>query len=119
MMKVYHDKIIIVWWYIWIMPLDIHSLYAMMLKSRFFEEAVRKLLDDGLVSGQIHLGTEEEAIDAGVLAQLVDGDAIALNDRRIPPLIMRCVDPVSIPPAKGPTLISGIFSTPEGIRRIK
>jgi TPP-dependent pyruvate/acetoin dehydrogenase alpha subunit len=67
-----------------------------MLKSRLFEEAVTQLWEDGLISGEMHLGTGEEAIVAAVVSQLIDGDALALDHRGTPPLIMRGVDPVSI-----------------------
>jgi len=78
------------------MPPDLWSLYALMLKSRLFEEAVAQLWKDGLISGEMHLGTGEEAIVAGVVAQLQAGDAMALDHRGTPPLLMRGVDPVLI-----------------------
>lgn len=67
-----------------------------MLKSRLFEEAVTRLWDDGLISGEMHLGTGEEAIVAGVVSHLIEGDAMALDHRSTPPLIMRGVDPVAV-----------------------
>jgi pyruvate dehydrogenase E1 component alpha subunit len=67
-----------------------------MLKSRFCEEAIAKLWHDGLISGELHLGTGEEAIIAGVVAQLRDGDAMALDHRGTAPLLMRGVDPILI-----------------------
>jgi len=75
---------------------DLWSLYALMFKSRLFEEAVAQLWHDGLISGEMHLGTGEEAIVAAVVSQLVEGDALALDHRGTPPLIMRAVDPVLI-----------------------
>ena len=78
------------------MSYDLWSLYALMLKSRLFEEAVAQLWQDGLISGEMHLGTGEEAIVAAVVSQLVEGDALALDHRGTPPLIMRGVDPVLI-----------------------
>jgi TPP-dependent pyruvate/acetoin dehydrogenase alpha subunit len=47
-------------------PPDLWSLYALMLKSCLFEEVIAKLWRDGLISGEMHLGTGEEAIIAGV-----------------------------------------------------
>ena len=44
----------------------------------------------------MHLGTGEEAIVAGIISQLIEGDAIALDHRGTPPLIMRGVDLVAI-----------------------
>ncbi len=55
------------------MPPDLWSLYALMLKSRLFEEAIATLWQDGLISGEMHLGTGEEAIIAGIVAQLQEG----------------------------------------------
>jgi len=67
-----------------------------MLKSRLFEEAVAKLWHDGLISGEMHLGTGEEAIIAGVVANLREGDAMALDHRGTAALLMRGVDPVLV-----------------------
>ena len=70
------------------------ALYALMLKSRLFEEAVADLWRRGLISGEMHLGTGEEAIIAGVVSQLREGDAMALDHRGTAALLMRGVDPV-------------------------
>lgn len=78
------------------MPLDLWSLYALILKSRLFEEAIAQLWHEGLISGEMHLGTGEEAIIAGVVAQLREGDAMALDHRGTAALLMRGVDPVLI-----------------------
>ena len=75
---------------------DIWSLYSLMLKSRLFEEAVTQLWKDGLISGEMHLGTGEEAIVAGIVSQLRDGDSMALDHRGTPPMLMRGVDPALI-----------------------
>jgi TPP-dependent pyruvate/acetoin dehydrogenase alpha subunit len=75
---------------------ELWSLYALMLKSRLFEEAVAKLWHDGLISGEMHLGTGEEAIIAGVVSQLQEGDAMALDHRGTAALLMRGVDPILI-----------------------
>ncbi len=75
---------------------DLWSLYALMLKSRLLEEAIAKLWHDGLISGEMHLGTGEEAIIAGVVAHLRQGDAMALDHRGTAAMIMRGVDPVLI-----------------------
>lgn len=75
---------------------DLWSLYALMLKSRLLEEAIAKLWHDGLISGEMHLGTGEEAIIAGVVTQLQEGDAMALDHRGTAALLMRGVDPVAI-----------------------
>jgi TPP-dependent pyruvate/acetoin dehydrogenase alpha subunit len=75
---------------------DLWSLYPLMLKSRLFEEATARLWKDGLISGEMHLGTGEEAIIAGVVAQLNEGDAMALDHRGTAALLMRGVDPILI-----------------------
>ncbi len=78
------------------MPPDLWSLYGLMLKSRLFEEAIAKLWHDGLISGEMHLGTGEEAIIAGVVSQLRQGDAMALDHRGTAALLMRGIDPILI-----------------------
>ena len=79
-----------------IQPFDLWSLYALMLKSRLFEESVTQLWKDGLISGEMHLGTGEEAIIAGVVAHLGAHDAMALDHRGTAALLMRGVDPILI-----------------------
>lgn len=76
------------------MPPDPWSLYALMLRSRLFEEGIAALWHDGLISGEMHLGTGEEAVIAGAVAHLRDGDAMALDHRGTAALLMRGVDPV-------------------------
>lgn len=73
---------------------DLWSLYRHMLRSRLFEGAVMQLWQEGLISGEMHLGIGEEAIVAGVLDHLQEGDAMALDHRGTSPLLMRGLDPV-------------------------
>jgi pyruvate dehydrogenase E1 component alpha subunit len=75
---------------------DLWSLYGLMLRSRLFEEAIARFWHDGLISGEMHLGTGEEAINAGIISQLSEGDAMALDHRGTGPLIMRGIEPVLI-----------------------
>ena len=75
---------------------DLWSLYPMMLKSRLLEEAIAGLWQDGLISGEMHLGTGEEAVIAGVVSHLRDGDALALDHRGTAALLMRGVSPAAI-----------------------
>jgi hypothetical protein len=75
---------------------DFWSLYELMFKSRTFEEAVRQIWKDGKISGEMHLGLGEEAIVAGIISQLIEGDAMALDHRGTPPMVMRGVDPVAL-----------------------
>ena len=77
-------------------PREIASLYADMLKARLFEEAIASLWRDGAISGEMHLGTGEEAVFAGVVSHPRDGDAMALDHRGSAPMLLRGVDPVLI-----------------------
>jgi pyruvate dehydrogenase E1 component alpha subunit len=67
-----------------------------MYKSRTFEEAVRRIWQDGKISGEMHLGMGEEAIVAGIVSQLIEGDALALEHRGTAPMLMRGVDGVAL-----------------------
>ena len=78
------------------MSIELWDLYAQMLKSRLFEEAIAKLWHDGLISGEMHLGTGEEAIIAGIVPQLHAQDAMALDHRGTAALLMRGIDPLLI-----------------------
>ncbi len=78
------------------MTTDLWSLYALMQKCRLFEEAITQLWEDGLISGEMHLGTGEEAIIVGVVSQLRPSDAMALDHRGTAALLVRGVDPISI-----------------------
>ncbi len=73
---------------------DVWTLYPLMLRSRLFENEVIRLWNEGKISGEMHLSIGEEAIVAGVMAHLEEGDALALDHRGTAPLIMRGVDPV-------------------------
>ncbi len=75
---------------------DLWSLYELMFKSRTFEEAVRQIWKDGKISGEMHLGLGEEAIMAGIVSQLIEGDAMALDHRGTAPMLIRGVDPLSL-----------------------
>jgi pyruvate dehydrogenase E1 component alpha subunit len=65
-----------------------------MLRSRLFEEAVRLLWEAGDITGEIHTGLGEEAVIAGVVCQLHDGDAMSLDHRGTAAMLMRGVDPI-------------------------
>lgn len=75
---------------------DLFDLYRSMLKSRLFEKAVNQLWDEGKISGEMHLAIGEEAIAAGIVGQIQNGDALALDHRGTPALIMRGIDPTLI-----------------------
>ncbi len=72
------------------------ELYRQMLRSRLLETAVARLWQAGDISGEMHLGTGEEAAVAGVVCQLTDGDALALDHRGTPPLVMRGLNLVAL-----------------------
>jgi acetoin:2,6-dichlorophenolindophenol oxidoreductase subunit alpha len=89
------------------MKADLWPLYKQMYKSRLFEEAVIKLWEEGIISGEMHLGIGEEGIMAGIVDHLIDGDALALDHRGTSPMIMRGVDPVS--------LLKELLGRPDGL----
>jgi len=72
------------------------GLYRRMLTSRLVEQAIAAMWHDGRISGEMHLSIGEEAICAGVLAHLGDGDAMALDHRGTAPLVIRGVDPGAV-----------------------
>lgn len=78
------------------MGIDWCYLYENMLRSRLFEEAVQDAWEQGLISGEMHLSIGEEAIVAGTVLQLQDGDAMALDHRGTSPMVMRGVALVSL-----------------------
>jgi len=78
------------------LPADVWALYEAMLRSRLFETEVSRLWERGLISGEMHLGTGEEAVCAGIVSQLREGDALALDHRATPALLMRGVNPVAL-----------------------
>lgn len=84
-------------------------VYRQMLRSRLFEEAVSELWAEGRISGEMHLSTGEEAIAAGVVLQLEEGDALALDHRPTSPLVMRGIDPV--------LLLREFLGRPDGLCR--
>lgn len=71
--------------------MDLAHLYRQMARARAYELAVEDLWNRGLVSGEMHLGTGEEAIAAGVVTHLEDGDGLALTHRCSPALVVRGV----------------------------
>ncbi|MEA3503445.1 MAG: thiamine pyrophosphate-dependent dehydrogenase E1 component subunit alpha, partial [Actinomycetota bacterium] len=76
--------------------MDLPQLYRQMLRARLFEFAVKDLWEQGRISAEMHLGTGEEAIAAGVVTHLRDGDGLAVTHRSSPPFIVRGVPLVPI-----------------------
>ena len=71
--------------------MDLPELYRQMMRARAYELAVEDLWNTGLISGEMHLGTGEEAVAAGVVTHLVEGDGLALTHRCSPALVVRGV----------------------------
>lgn len=76
------------------MTISLWRCYAAMYTARLFEEGVTGLWQNGLISGEMHLSTGEEAITAGTVLQLRDGDAMALDHRGTAAMLMRGVEPM-------------------------
>jgi TPP-dependent pyruvate/acetoin dehydrogenase alpha subunit len=68
------------------------DLYRAMYKARAFELGLAGLWHQGLITGELHLGTGEEAIAAGVTVHMRSGDGIALDHRGTPFLTLLGVD---------------------------
>lgn len=75
---------------------NLWQLYRLMLRSRVFEEVTMELWEEGKIFGEMHMGIGEEAINAAVISQLTDGDAIAADHRGTAPFFMRGVDPIEL-----------------------
>lgn len=71
--------------------MDLSNLYHQMARARAYELAVDGLWRRGLISGEMHLGTGEEAVAAGVISHLKEGDGLALTHRCSPALVIRGV----------------------------
>ena len=71
--------------------MDLPELYRQMMRARTYELAVEDLWNTGLISGEMHLGTGEEAVAAGVVTHLAEGDGLALTHRCSPALVVRGV----------------------------
>ena len=76
--------------------MELIELYEMMARARAFELALDELWKQGLISGEMHLGTGEEAVAAGIVAHLREGDAVALDHRGTPVLTLLGVDQVAM-----------------------
>lgn len=76
--------------------MDRIALYRQMARARAFEVALGELWSRGDVSGEMHLGTGEEAIAAAVTEHMREGDAVAIDHRSTPVLLLLGVDPAAI-----------------------
>jgi TPP-dependent pyruvate/acetoin dehydrogenase alpha subunit len=66
---------------------ECEALHLQMARMRQVEVALGALWRRGLVSGELHPGVGEEAIAAGLVAHLREGDALSLDYRSTPPLV--------------------------------
>jgi pyruvate dehydrogenase E1 component alpha subunit len=89
--------------------MDATELFRRTVRARAFEEEAFALWERGLITGELHLGTGEEAVAAGVTAHVEDGDALALDHRGTPALIALGVDPAG--------LVRELVGRPDGICR--
>jgi TPP-dependent pyruvate/acetoin dehydrogenase alpha subunit len=71
---------------------DLAWTYEAMVRIRLFEEAQIEMWERGLISGELHTSIGEEAIVAGVVASLIDGDAMAVDHRSTGPFVARGVE---------------------------
>ena len=78
------------------MKINLWHCYEKMFSSRQFEVSVTTVWRSGMISGEMHLSTGEEAITAGTVLQLQAGDAMALDHRGTSAMLMRGVDPFSL-----------------------
>jgi acetoin:2,6-dichlorophenolindophenol oxidoreductase subunit alpha len=76
--------------------MNLENLYRQMSRIRAFELVLADLWRQGLISGEMHLGTGEEAVIAGVVAHLKNSDAMSIDHRSTPPLVARGVDLTSM-----------------------
>ncbi|MHA1227479.1 MAG: thiamine pyrophosphate-dependent dehydrogenase E1 component subunit alpha [Candidatus Hodarchaeales archaeon] len=72
------------------------EVFELMVRSRLFEEAVKRIWEEGKIPGEMHLGIGEEAIFAGVISNLKDGDAVATDHRSTPAFIMSNIDSLMV-----------------------
>src|SRR5512147_635761 len=86
-----------------------HSHYRQMARARAVEDALAALWREGRISGEMHLGTGEEAVAVGVVACLRAGDAVALDHRATPVLTALGVDLVA--------MIREMLGRPDGLAR--
>lgn len=86
---------------------DLARLFLQMVRIRQMETELGSLWQQGLISGELHLGIGEEAAVAGVVDHLKDGDSLALDHRSTPPLVARGTDPTA--------LVLEMLGSPDGL----
>jgi len=75
---------------------DLLTLYGQMARARQLELALADLWHAGKISGEMHLGTGEEAIAVGIAASLREDDAVAIDHRSTPLLTALGIDLVAM-----------------------
>ncbi len=85
------------------------KLHRCMIRIRFFEEKLRELYAAGRVRGLVHLSIGQEAVAAGVCANLRDEDYIVSNHRGHGHLIAKGLGP--------PSMIAELFGKQDGCCR--
>jgi pyruvate dehydrogenase E1 component alpha subunit len=88
---------------------DSWHLFEQMYRCRLFEEEVKHMWLEGIIPGEMHMSMGEEGIVAGIVDQLGEGDALALDHRGTAPLLVRGVDPV--------ILLKELMGKPDGLCR--
>lgn len=76
--------------------MELLELYRSMVRARAFELLLAELWERGEISGEMHLGTGEEAVAAGTTAHLREGDAVALDHRPTPVMLLLGVEPAAM-----------------------
>ncbi len=76
--------------------MDTTELCRMMARSRAFELVQADLWRRGLISGEMHQGTGEEAVIAGVVGHLRPGDAVSLDHRPSAAMLLLGVPAIGI-----------------------
>jgi len=87
--------------------MELLELYRSMALARAVELALADLWVQGLISGEMHLGTGEEAIAAGIAAHVGEEDSVALDHRPTPVLTLLGVDL--------PAMIREMLGRPDGL----
>jgi len=78
------------------MDVDLWYLYEKMLRSRLFEQLIAEFWQKGMISGELHQGTGEEAIVVSIIEQLQLADSVATDHRGTSAFLTRGVSALAI-----------------------
>jgi len=81
--------------------MDLLDLFRQMSLARAFEPVLGELRRQGLVSGDLHPGTGEEAASTGVAAHIRKRDGVAVDRRSTPVFLILGVDEAGALPDTG------------------